>query len=103
MIPEPWVRAPPAPHVAVNPQERHRESTESRRAGRGRPGGLARLVRDSCNNARIDAFHSSVEARSVRRQGSREDVGDLEVAVAEYIDWLDQRVDAGIGLIPLPS
>ena len=43
------------------------------------------------------------EATSVRHPGAREDVGDLEVADAEYIDWLDQRVHAGIGLVPLPS
>ena len=38
-----------------------------------------------------EAFNSLFKAELVRNRGPRKSIDDLEIAVAEYIDWFDHR------------
>jgi len=44
-------------------------------------------VGDSYDNAMAEAFNSLFKAELVRNRGPWEGINDLEIAVAEYIDW----------------
>jgi putative transposase len=48
-----------------------------------------------------EAFNSLFEAELVRNKGPWRNIDDLEIAVAEYIDWFNhRRLHGEIGLIP---
>lgn len=52
-------------------------------------------------NALAEAFNSLFKAELVRNKGPWKNIDDLEIAVAEYIDWFNhRRLHGEIGLIP---
>jgi putative transposase len=56
---------------------------------------------DSYDNALAEAFNSLFKAELVRNRGPWKSIDDLEIAVAEYIDWFNhRRLHGEIGLIP---
>ena len=56
---------------------------------------------DSHDNALAEAFNSLFEAELVRNKGPWKNVDDLEIAVAEYIEWFNhRRLHGEIGTIP---
>lgn len=56
---------------------------------------------DSNDNALAEAFNSLFKAELVRNKGPWKNIDDLEIDVAEYIDWLNHRRHHGeIGLVP---
>ena len=56
---------------------------------------------DSYDNAMAEAFNSLFKAELVRNLGPWKSIDDLEIAVAEYIDWFNfRRLHGEIGLIP---
>ena len=56
---------------------------------------------DSYDNALAEAFNSLFKAELVRNKGPWRNIDDLEIAVAEYIDWFNhRRLHGEIGLIP---
>ncbi|TCM39524.1 integrase-like protein [Kribbella sp. VKM Ac-2568] len=73
-------------------------------AGVTRP--AARLERAPYDNAMAEAFNSLFKADCIRNavmrpKGGSTSVRDVEIAVAEYIDWFNhRRLHGEIGLIP---
>jgi putative transposase len=58
-------------------------------------------VGDSYDNAMAEAFNSLFKAELVRNKGPWQGIEDLEIAVAEYIDWYNhRRLHGEIGLVP---
>ncbi|MFV9426914.1 IS3 family transposase [Rhodococcus aetherivorans] len=56
---------------------------------------------DSYDNALAEAFNSLFKAELVRNKGPWRSIDDLEIAVAEYIDWFNhRRLHGEIGMIP---
>jgi putative transposase len=56
---------------------------------------------DSYDNALAEAFNSLFKAELVRNKGPWKGIDDLEIAVAEYIDWFNhRRLHGEIGLMP---
>jgi hypothetical protein len=56
---------------------------------------------DSYDNALAEAFNSLIKAELVRNRGPWRSINDLEIAVAEYIDWFNhRRLHGRIDLIP---
>jgi putative transposase len=56
---------------------------------------------DSYDNALAEAFNSLFKAELIRNRGPWRSIDDLEIAVAEYIDWFNhRRLHGEIGLIP---
>jgi len=56
---------------------------------------------DSYDNALAEAFNSLFKAELIRNKGPWRSIDDLEIAVAEYIDWFNhRRLHGQIGLIP---
>ncbi|RKS79927.1 putative transposase [Motilibacter peucedani] len=56
---------------------------------------------DSYDNALAEAFNSLFKAELVRNKGPWKNIDDLEIAVAEYIDWYNhRRLHGELGLIP---
>ena len=56
---------------------------------------------DSYDNALAEAFNSLFKAELVRNLGPWRGIDDLEIAVAEYIDWFNnKRLHGEIGLVP---
>ena len=56
---------------------------------------------NSYDNALAKAFNSLFKAELVRNKGPWKNIDDLEIAVAEYIDWFNhRRLHAEIGTIP---
>ena len=56
---------------------------------------------DSYDNAMAEAFNSLFKAELVRNKGPWRCIDDLEIAVAEYIDWFNhRRLHGEIGLVP---
>ncbi len=56
---------------------------------------------DSYDNALAEAFNSLFKAELVRNKGPWKNIDDLEIAVAEYIDWINfRRLHGEIGLVP---
>ena len=56
---------------------------------------------DSYDNALAEAFNSLFKAELVRNKGPWANIDDLEIAVAEYIDWFNhRRLHGEIGLVP---
>jgi putative transposase len=56
---------------------------------------------DSYDNALAEAFNSLFKAELVRNRGPWRSIDDLEIAVAEYIDWFNyRRLHGEIGLAP---
>jgi putative transposase len=52
-------------------------------------------------NALAEAFNSLFKAELVRNKGPWTSIDDLEIAVAEYIDWFNhRRLHGEIGLVP---
>lgn len=58
-------------------------------------------VGDSYDNAMAEAFNWLFKAELVRNKGPWTGIGDLEIAVAEYIDWYNhRRLHGELGPIP---
>jgi putative transposase len=58
-------------------------------------------IGDSYDNAMAEAFNSLFKAELVRNRGPWRGIDDLEIAVAEYIDWYNhRRLHGELGLIP---
>ena len=58
-------------------------------------------VGDSYDNAMAEAFHSLFKAELVRNKGPWRGIDDLELALAEYIDWYNhRRLHGELRLIP---
>jgi putative transposase len=58
-------------------------------------------VGDSYDNAMAEAFNSLFKAELVRNKGPWQGIDDLEIAVAEYIDWYNhRRLHGELGLVP---
>jgi putative transposase len=58
-------------------------------------------VGDSYDNAMAEAFNSLFKAELVRNKGPWQGIDDLEIAVAEYIDWYNhRRLHGELGLFP---
>lgn len=58
-------------------------------------------VGDSYDNAMAEAFNSLFKAELIRNKGPWNGIDDLELAVAEYIDWYNhRRLHGELGLIP---
>jgi putative transposase len=56
---------------------------------------------DSYDNAMAEAFNSLFKAELVRNKGPWRSIEDLEIAVAEYIEWFNHRRLYGeIGIVP---
>lgn len=58
---------------------------------------------DSYDNALAEAFNSLFKAELIRNRhkGPWRDIDDLEIAVAEYIDWFNhRRIHGEIGYVP---
>jgi len=61
---------------------------------------------DSYDNAMAEAFNSLFKAECIRNpvmrpRGGWKSVGDVEIAVAEYVDWFNhRRLHGEIGLVP---
>ncbi|WP_343986467.1 IS3 family transposase [Terrabacter terrae] len=56
---------------------------------------------DSYDNALAEAFNSLFKAELIRNRGPWRSIDDLEIAVAEYIDWFNhRRLHGEIGLVP---
>lgn len=56
---------------------------------------------DSYDNALAEAFNSLFKAELIRNRGPWKSIDDLEIAVAEYIDWFNnKRLHGEIGLVP---
>jgi putative transposase len=56
---------------------------------------------DSYDNALAEAFNSLFKAELVRNRGPWKGIDDLEIAVAEYVDWFNhRRLHGEIGLVP---
>ena len=61
---------------------------------------------DSYDNAMAEAFNSLFKAECIRNpvmrpKGGWKSVGDVEIAVAEYIEWFNhRRLHGEIGLVP---
>jgi putative transposase len=56
---------------------------------------------DSYDNALAEAFNSLFKAELIRNKGPWRGIDDLEITVAEYIDWFNhRRLHGEIGLIP---
>jgi putative transposase len=56
---------------------------------------------DSYDNAMAEAFNSLFKAELVRNLAPWKNIDDLEIAVAEYIDWFNfRRLHGEIGLVP---
>jgi putative transposase len=56
---------------------------------------------DSYDNALAEAFNSLFKAELVRNKGPWKNIDDLEIAVAEYIDWFNhRRLHGQLGLLP---
>ena len=56
---------------------------------------------DSYDNALAEAFNSLFKAELVRNLGPWKSIDDLEIAVAEYVDWFNhRRLHGEIGTIP---
>lgn len=56
---------------------------------------------DSYDNALAEAFNSLFKAELVRNRGPWRGINDLEIAVAEYIDWFNmRRLHGEIDMIP---
>jgi transposase InsO family protein len=54
------------------------------------------------DNALAEAFNSLFKAELVRNKGPWKSIDDLEIAVAEYIDWFNHRRHGEIGLGRVP-
>lgn len=46
---------------------------------------------DSYDNALAEAFNSLFKAELIRNKGPWTGINDIEIAVAEYVDWFNQR------------
>ena len=58
-------------------------------------------VGDSYDNAMAEAFNSLFKAELVRNKGPWQSINDLEIAVAEYIDWYNhRRLHGELRLVP---
>src|SRR5206468_3916763 len=56
---------------------------------------------DSYDNAMAEAFNSLFKAELLRNTGPCRNIDDVEIAVAEYIDWFNhRRLHGEMGLIP---
>ena len=56
---------------------------------------------DSYDNALAEAFNSLFKAELIRNKGPFTSIEDLEIAVAEYVDWFNhRRVHGEIGMVP---
>ena len=56
---------------------------------------------DSYDNALAEAFNSLFKAELVRNKGPWRSIDDLEIGVAEYIDWYNhRRLHSELGTIP---
>ena len=56
---------------------------------------------DSYDNALAEAFNSLFKAELIRNKGPFKSIEDLEIAVAEYIDWFNhRRLHGEIGHVP---
>ncbi|WP_162175481.1 integrase core domain-containing protein [Paraoerskovia marina] len=56
---------------------------------------------DSYDNAMAEACNSLFKAELVRNRGPWKNIGGLEIATAEYIDWLNhRRLHGEISLVP---
>ncbi|MEX5306087.1 IS3 family transposase [Kocuria sp. CPCC 205258] len=60
-----------------------------------------RSTGDSYDNGLAEAFNSLFKAELIRNKGPWKSIDDLEIAVAEYIDWFKhRRLHGEIGLVP---
>lgn len=56
---------------------------------------------DSYDNALAEAFNSLFKAELIRNRGPWKSLDEVEIAVAEYIDWFNhRRLHGEIGLVP---
>ncbi len=56
---------------------------------------------DAYDNAMAEAFNSLFKAELIRNHGPWKNIDDVEIAVAEYIDWFNfRRLHGEIGLVP---
>jgi len=56
---------------------------------------------DSYDNALAEAFNSLFKAELVRNKGPWKNIDDLEIAVAEYVDWFNhRRLHGELDLVP---
>jgi putative transposase len=46
---------------------------------------------DSYDNAPAEAFNSLFKAELIRNKGPWTSMNDVEITVAEYVDWFNQR------------
>ncbi|MBA5846171.1 IS3 family transposase [Gordonia amicalis] len=56
---------------------------------------------DSYDNAMAEAYNSLFKAELIRNKGPWQGIDDVEIAVAEYVDWFNQRrLHGEIGHVP---
>ncbi|SNR99307.1 integrase core domain-containing protein, partial [Blastococcus mobilis] len=56
---------------------------------------------DSYDNALAEAFNSLFKAELIRNKGPWRGIDDVEIAVAEYIDWFNhRRLHGELGVVP---
>lgn len=59
---------------------------------------------DSYDNALAEAFNSLFKAELIRNKGPWTSIDDVEISVAEYVDWFNQRrLRSALGHVPVPS
>nr|WP_254184155.1 IS3 family transposase [Micrococcus luteus] len=69
--------------------------------GRGRRSRLGRSRRDWRDNVLAEALNSLFTAEPIRNKDPFTSIEDLQIAVAEYIDWFNhRRVRGEMGLVP---
>ena len=56
---------------------------------------------DSYDNALAEAFNSLFKAELIRNKGPWNKIDDVEIAVAEYVDWFNnRRLHGELGHVP---
>jgi len=56
---------------------------------------------DSYDNALAEAFNSLFKAELIRNKGPWTGINDVEIAVAEYVDWFNnRRLHGELGHVP---
>ncbi|MFE4925265.1 integrase core domain-containing protein [Streptomyces sp. NPDC056661] len=56
---------------------------------------------NSYANALVEAFNGLFKSKLIRNRGPWTGIGDVEIAVAEYVDWFNQRrLHGELGHVP---
>ncbi|MFC5954098.1 IS3 family transposase [Streptomyces pratens] len=91
MAPPTRRRRPGRPHTSLRPRRARPGHPLHRTPGPGRGRGLGRLTRRFIRHRPRRSVQRFVQSRADPQQGPWTGITGVEVAVAEYIDWFNQR------------